>query len=91
MREMLWIVRAYSLIIIVWALSQWAGGFPPPFNGWLHLIVAPVWLLFGWAQLGPFSFAAIIALILLFTLEAWLRQRINEDGYYPGKPPDSKL
>jgi hypothetical protein len=91
MREALWIVRVYSLIIMFWAVSMWFGGLPNPPGEWLHLIVAPVWLIFGWAQIGPFSFAAIIALIVLFTLESWLRQRINEDGYYPGKPPDSKL
>lgn len=87
MRVLLWIVRIYSLLIILWALSSWFGGIPNPVGQWLSYLMAPIWFLFGWARIGSLSLAAVIALLLLYALESWLRKRVGESEAGPAEPP----
>jgi hypothetical protein len=80
---LLWLVRIYSGVLITWALSSWFGGFPDPFGGWLNLLVSPVVLLFGWARLGPLSFAVVIPLLILFAVENRLKLKLEPKLHPP--------
>ena len=85
MRVLLWIVRIYIGVIILWAISTWFGGFPPPLSTWFYWLTWPVWKLFGWAQVGMLNLGGVIALVLLFALEEWLKRQLG--GVKRGEPP----
>jgi uncharacterized protein YggT (Ycf19 family) len=85
MRILLWIVRIYIGVIILWAVSSWFGGLPAPLSQWLHWLTWPVWRLFGWAQLGMLNLAGVIALVILFALEEWFKKQVA--GAQHGQPP----
>lgn len=89
----LWLVRIYSGVLIAWALSSWVGGFPQPVGGWLDVLVSPVVQLFGRVRVGPINFAVVIALLILFTVESWLRRKLEagQRSKAPhAKTPDQK-
>ena len=76
MKVLLWIVRVYTWLIIIWALSTWFGGFPQPINNLLTLLVWPVWWPFSWLRIGPVGLGAVVGLLLLFALEGWLKKQV---------------
>lgn len=77
MKLLLVLVRIYTAIIVVWALTSWIGGLPNPLGTALHWLCAPVWWCFGWAQLGNINFAGVIALVLLFLAEERLKRKLQ--------------
>jgi uncharacterized protein YggT (Ycf19 family) len=84
-RVLLWIVRIYIGLIIIWAVSSWFGGLSAPLGMWLDWLVWPVWNLLGWAQLGMINLAGVIALVILFAIEEWLKKQVAAER--PGEPP----
>lgn len=77
---LLWLVRIYSALVIVWTLLSWV---PLQIVGqlryWLGFAVNPVVDLFGFAQLGPVSFAPWIVVMLCFGLERLIFNKIIKD------------
>ena len=85
MRALLTVVRFYIIMLIIWALSSWFGGFPQPIGGWLSWLMSPVQRLFGWAVIGNIYLGAVLALVVLLLLESWLKKRVEPDLSTPTK------
>lgn len=78
MQVLMWIVRIYSWVIILWALSSWVSGTPQFINDLLWYAAWPVYKAFGWARIGNLNLAPVIALILLWWADSYLRNRSGQ-------------
>jgi uncharacterized protein YggT (Ycf19 family) len=78
---LLWILRACSAIVIVWALLSWV---PHPIAGhirsFLGYAVAPVVNLFSFASFGAVSLAPWIVVLILMGLERLVFNKIIKDN-----------
>ena len=78
MQVLMWILRIYSWIIIVWALSSWVQQTPQVIRDLLWYAAWPVYKSFGWARIGNLNLAPIIALVLLMWADSYLRNRSGQ-------------
>lgn len=77
MKLLFWIVRIYTGLLILWALSSWFGGLPLPLGAWLNWLMWPVWKLFGWAVIGNIYLGGVIAFIILM----WIGDTLGKKAY----------
>lgn len=78
---LLWILRGYSLLVIVWALLSW---FPLPLvsdiRGIIGYAVAPAVNLFSFANIGPISLAPWCVILIVMGLERLVFNKIIKDN-----------
>lgn len=87
MRALLWVVRIYIWLIIIWAVSTWLGGFPGAVGRFLDILMWPAWGPFGWARLGFVGLGPVVVLLVLFAVEGWLKRQIG--GEEKVEPPSA--
>jgi uncharacterized protein YggT (Ycf19 family) len=78
---LLWAIRVYSLVVIVWALLSW---FPIPaiaaIRNVIGYAVAPVVNLFSFVNFGGINASAAIVLLILYGLERAVFNKIIKDN-----------
>ena len=79
MRILLYIIRGYIWLIVIWAIMTWIPGLSgSAFHSFIGLPVVPVLNLFSFATVGFIGLQAIIVIGLLWFIETWLEKKIKE-------------
>lgn len=82
---LLWAVRIYTWLIVLWAVLSLHVLIPNPVGSWLGTTRSwldtpmwPIWKFFGWANLGPFNLGAMIVVFMLFGFESYLKNQLGK-------------
>jgi uncharacterized protein YggT (Ycf19 family) len=77
-RVLLWIVRIYMWVVIIWAVSSWLPFPLGPIGTLLTWLTYPIWKCFGFVSVGMVNLSGVIAVVVLILLEGWLARRSAE-------------
>jgi uncharacterized protein YggT (Ycf19 family) len=78
----LWILRIYSILIIIWAVMTWIPGLSgSSFHHYLGMPIWPVLQVFKWASIGFIGLQAVIVLLILWAIESMIERHLKK--HYP--------
>ena len=88
-QALIWALRIYKWLIIVWAVMTWIPGLSgSAIHDILGLPILPLMKLFSWASIGPIGLGAVIIILGVNWLEGWLIQKYMPHETAPEPQPE---
>ena len=80
MRILLYLIRAYIWLMVVWAIMTWIPGVAgSPVHNLIGIPIVPVLNLFSFASIGFVGLQAIIVIGILWLVEAAIERKLKRD------------